>query len=207
MKLYFVRHGESVANILHEFSNSGVKHPLTEKGVQQAHALADSLSGLRVEQIYSSPVLRAVQTSQILAESLQAPLQITEALREWSVGIYEGTTDPHGWELHLQVQEDWFFHQKLDSKMPEGESFLEIRGRFCPFIDELVRNNQDPDRNIILVGHGGLYLAMLPAIFRNVDYAFARKYGFANTAYAIAETRPDGLYCSAWCGISPDKLF
>ena len=206
MRLYFVRHGESVANILHEFSNSGLKHPLTEKGVGQAYALAQSLAGLQVEQIYSSPVLRAVQTSQILAESLHAPMRITEALREWSVGIYEGTTDPHGWELHRQVTEDWIFHQKLDSKMPGGESFLEMQARFCPFIEELVHNNEDQDRNIILVSHGGLYGTMLPSIFRNVDYAFAWKYGFANTAYAVAEARPDGLYCSVWCGIAPDKL-
>jgi broad specificity phosphatase PhoE len=126
MKLYFVRHGESVANILHEFSNSGFKHPLTEKGVRQAHTLGQSLSGLQVEQIYSSPVMRAVQTAQILAESLHAPLLITEALREWSVGIYEGTTDPHGWELHRQVTEDWIFRQKFESKIPGGENFLEI---------------------------------------------------------------------------------
>ena len=83
MRLYFVRHGESTANLLWEFSNSGFKHPLTEKGIEQARAVARSLSGLQVEQIYSSPVMRAVQTAQILAESLQAPLEITEALREW----------------------------------------------------------------------------------------------------------------------------
>ena len=97
MKLYFVRHGESTANLLWEFSNSGLKHPLTEKGVEQARAVARSLCGVGVEHIYSSPILRAVQTAQILAEGLRAPLAITEALREWSVGIYEGTADPVGW--------------------------------------------------------------------------------------------------------------
>ena len=70
MKLYFVRHGESTANLLREFSNSGFKHPLTEAGVEQARLVAHSLSGLQVERIYSSPVMRAVQTAQILGESL-----------------------------------------------------------------------------------------------------------------------------------------
>ncbi len=70
MKLYFVRHGESTANLLREFSNGGAKHPLTEKGVEQARTVARALSGLQIEQIYASPVLRAVQTAQILAESL-----------------------------------------------------------------------------------------------------------------------------------------
>jgi broad specificity phosphatase PhoE len=135
MRLYFIRHGESAANLLHEFSNSGHKHPLTENGFAQAQSLARRLSGLSVAQVYTSPILRAQQTAQVLADSLQAPLQINQALQEWSVGIYEGTSDPRGWERYSQVQQDWFVHQKWDSKMPGGESFLEIQGRFIPFIE------------------------------------------------------------------------
>lgn len=202
MKLYFVRHGESTANLLWEFSNTGFKHPLTEKGVEQARAVARGLSGVQIEQIYTSPIMRAVQTAQILAESLQVPLEITEALREWSVGIYEGTTDPVGWALHRQVRDDWFIHQKLDSKMPGGESFYEIQERFVPFIEALVRDDGNSNRSVVLVGHGGLYMAMLPVIFRNVDFDFASQHGFSYTAYASAETRSDGLYCLSWCGVS-----
>lgn len=200
MKLYFVRHGESTANLLREFSNSGFKHPLTEMGVEQAHQLKDSLGGLQIAKIFSSPVMRAVQTAQILAENLPAPLELTEALREWDVGIYEGTTDPRGWELHRQVQEDWFFRGKLDSKMPGGESFNDIQKRFMPFIEKITQEGQ-PGQNLILVAHGGLYIAMLPVIFRNIDFEFAYQHQFPNTAYALAETRSDGLCCLAWCGI------
>jgi broad specificity phosphatase PhoE len=203
MRIYFIRHGESAANLLGEFSNSGFKHPLTERGILQALSVARVLSSLQIEQIYSSPVMRAVQTAQIIAASLSAPVEITEALREWSVGIYEGTTDPAGWEMHRQVQEDWFIHQRLDSKMPGGESFREIRDRFVPFIEGLVQNCGNPNRKIILVGHGGLYLAMLPEIFSNVNFTFARQHGFPYTAYTVAETRSDGLYCTSWCGLSP----
>ena len=204
MKLYFVRHGESTANLLREFSNSGFRHPLTEAGVEQARIVARRLSGLQVERILSSPVMRAVQTAQILAKVLLAPLQITEALREWSVGIYEGTTDPVGWELHRQVQELWFSHQQFDSRMPGGESFHDIRNRFVPFIEGLVSGGRDSDRNIVLVGHGGLYMAMLPLIFKNVDFAFAYHHGFPYTGYAVAEPRPEGLHCLYWCGASLD---
>ncbi len=201
MELYFVRHGESTANLLREFSISGFKHPLTEQGVKQARATARALSGLSVEQVYASPVMRAVQTAQILAESLQAPLTVAEALREWNVGIYEGTTDPTGWDLHRQVQEDWFVHRKFDSKMPGGESFDDIRERFVPFIERLTRNGENLPQRIVLVGHGGLYMAMLPVIFSNVDFDFARTHGFSYTAYAVAETRSGGLYCMSWCGV------
>jgi broad specificity phosphatase PhoE len=113
MRLCFVRHGESTANLPEEFSNNEFRHPLTAKGIEQARLLAVSLDGPLVERIYSSPVMRTVQTAQILAERLSTPLEYTEALREWSAGIYAGTTDPAGWDLHRQVQGDWYM--KIES--------------------------------------------------------------------------------------------
>jgi broad specificity phosphatase PhoE len=162
--------------------------------------VAGALRGLDFERIYASPVLRAVQTAQILAQALQAPVEISEALREWSVGIYEGTTDPRGWELHQQVQDDWFIQRRLESKMPGGESFNEIRERFVPFIEGLLEQEGHSERRVALVGHGGLYLAMLPVILRNVDFAFARQQGVPYTAVVEAEARPEGLTCIFWAG-------
>lgn len=201
MKLYFVRHGQSEANLLHEFSNSGLKHPLTEQGREQARQLALSFSGEPIERIYSSPVLRAVQTAQVLSAALQAPLEITEALREWSVGQYEGTTDPVGWEMHRQVQQDWFFAQKYDSKMPGGENFYEIRARFGALIEQLIANANDSDRRVICVAHGGLYIAMLPIFINNIDHDFAIQQGFPYTGRVETELRPEGLVCLSWCGV------
>jgi broad specificity phosphatase PhoE len=201
MKLYFVRHGESVANILREFSNSGVKHPLTEKGIEQAQLLAHQLADIQFERIYSSPVLRALQTARIVADKRGLDVEVTEALREWNVGIYEGTTDPRGWKLHGSVQADWFFHHKPESKMPGGENLIEIKDRFVPFIDGLVQRYRHTDHNILCVAHGGLYMAMLPVIFKNIDHAFANEHGVAHTTPTIGEIHLDGLYCTSWCGI------
>ncbi len=204
MKFYFVRHGESEANLLREFSNSGVKHPLTAKGLTQAQELAQTLQGIPFASIYSSPVLRAQQTAQIVSEQVGVPVEVTEALREWNVGIYEGTTGPAGWKLHREVQEDWFFHNKPESKMPGGENLIEIKNRFVPFIETLIEQNQDSDRNILCVAHGGLYTAMLPLILKNIDYAFADEHGIPHTTPTVAELRADELYCTAWFG-SPLK--
>jgi probable phosphoglycerate mutase len=131
---------------------------------------------------------------------LQVEVEVTGALREWDVGIYEGTTGPQGWQLHRQVQEDWYFNYKLESKMPEGESFIEIRERFVPFIEGLLQDGQNPDEELVLVGHGGLYICMLPVVLQNINHEFAVQHGFANTAYALGETQVDGLYCTEWCG-------
>jgi broad specificity phosphatase PhoE len=201
VKIYFVRHGESVANVLGEFSNSGYKHPLTSLGIEQARLLGESLTSFNISRIFTSPVLRAVQTAEILSRILNAKVEITEALREWSLGIFEGTRDESGWAMHRQVLEDWLVHRRLDSKIPGGESYLEIKERFVPFIDQLVQEGQNTDKNVVLVGHGGLYITMLPVIFKNIDYEFSIQHThFPNTGYALGETRPDGLYCVSWCG-------
>ena len=50
------------------------------------------------------------QTADILAQACGVPVAITDALREWDVGIFERTADQRGWDMHRQVQEDWFVH-------------------------------------------------------------------------------------------------
>jgi bisphosphoglycerate-dependent phosphoglycerate mutase len=73
MKLYFVRHGESEANLLHEFSNRGHKHGLTTHGKAQATTLAHRLRGAGVTHLFSSPLLRALETTAILAHQSPWP--------------------------------------------------------------------------------------------------------------------------------------
>ena len=206
MKLYFVRHGESVANLIGEFSNIDSVHPLTERGIEQAHILAGRLALHEEIQIYTSPILRAVQTAEILADNLRAPIHQVEALREWSVGVYEGTNDPAGWALHRKVQEDWFEHKQYRSKMPGGESFLDIQERFIPFIESLIQGNSHRQKNIILVAHGGLFQAVLPGILTNVEPSFVHQEGFPFTACIAAETGPEGLKCVSWNN-RPFKLY
>jgi 2,3-bisphosphoglycerate-dependent phosphoglycerate mutase len=201
MKIYFIRHGESSANVQQIFSNSGNKHPLTQRGIEQAQRLASELVNCGITRIFSSPILRARQTAEILAGSLQENVEITEALREWSVGILEGTSDPQGWALHRQVQEDWYFHANLDSKIPEGESFNEITRRFQPFVRGLIAGGEEADGNIALVSHGGLYLAMLPRVLTNVSIDFALEHLMPNASFILAEPGPDGLRCLEWCGV------
>ncbi len=208
MRLYFVRHGESTANVLGEFSNQASQHPLTDLGVQQAKTLAGTLAGVPFAQIYASPVLRAAQTARILADRLQAPLTFSEALREWSVGIYEGTRSPEGWEKHRQVQEDWFIYNRPESRLPGGESLLDIRARFTPLIEALVKAPNLAGQNVLLVAHGGLYLAMLPALMDNLDYPFAHRMGYPHTVPTIAEPLPGEspqLHCLSWCGQPPPE--
>ena len=105
MKLYFVRHGESEANTRHVISNRESLFGLTALGKKQAIILADQLKDIPVTAIYSSPVLRAKETADILSQSLRQPYQVTEALREYDCGILEDKSDAASWIMHREIAE------------------------------------------------------------------------------------------------------
>jgi broad specificity phosphatase PhoE len=199
MKLYFVRHGESEANVLRVISNRGWVHPLTEKGRCQAYDLADRLCGAGIAKIYTSPLQRAVQTAEILGQSLEVEVEITDALREFDCGIAEGRLDAEAWSLHAWVSQEWAVHHRWDSRIENGESFNDMRNRFLPLVNGLVRDFAGYPYNFVLIGHGALYYHMLTQALVNLPKDFSGP--FPNTGYVLAEARPEGLTCLEWCGI------
>lgn len=198
MKLYFVRHGESEANLLREFSNRGLKHGLTEKGRQQARALAHSLQSAPVAAIFSSPLLRACQTAEILAQALGLAVQVTDALREFDCGILEGKSDAASWQQYGQLSEAWLNGQMWDQRIEQGESFLDIQQRFVPFVEQIVRAYRTSAQAVVLVGHGGTYRCMLPLVLRNIDFRFSAAHGLNHTTVIAAELTSDGLVGLTW---------
>lgn len=200
MKIYFTRHGESEANLLREHSNRGFRHPLTAKGREQAAALARNLAGVAVTRLFASPVMRAVQTAEILSEALGVPYEITDALREYDCGILEGRADEAAWQTHFAVFEAWVRRREWAQRIEGGESFLEIRDRFVPFIEQLIAEYGASSANIVLVGHGGLYRCMLPLVLVNADVEFVLNQPMGCTTRIIAETRPEGLIWIEWEG-------
>jgi broad specificity phosphatase PhoE len=199
MRFYFVRHGESEANVLHEVSSRGWKHPLTAKGRQQVADLAQALSNLSVTRLFSSPLLRAVQTAEILRQVWQTPVEVVDLLHEYDCGILEGRSDFEAAKIHHRVLQDWMQHHQHDSRFEQGESFKDIRDRFVPFIENLVQEYHATDSNIVCVAHGGLYRCVLPIILVNVDGQYAMKTSIPNAGCVIAESADNGLRCIKWC--------
>lgn len=200
MFLYFVRHGESEANLIHEFSNRGWKHGLTQLGISQVQSLADNLGDIRVRRIYSSTLMRGVQTAEILALKFHVEVEVTDALREFDTGVNEGRTDAQSWELWRTVMDEWMRLKRYDSRIPGGESFNDMRQRFFPFIERIRSEYTDPSDCLLLIGHGGLFYCMLPLLLNLVDFAEVESLEFPNTAYVLAESTSAGLVCREWCG-------
>lgn len=198
MKLYFVRHGESEANTRHIISNRESSFHLTALGKQQAQALAENLGGIQFDAIFCSPVLRARETADILSAAFTVPYQINEALREYDCGILEERADEESWKLHRYYFNEWMLRRNYDIKPDEGECFLDIQNRFLPFIESLKERDHE---NILLIGHGGLFLLMLPLILANINNEFVCEHGIGHTECIVAEFSSDGFVCKQWGNI------
>lgn len=195
MKLYFIRHGESEANTRHIISNRASPYHLTERGRQQAQQLAERLADVPIDAIFSSPVLRARETAQILSTAFGVHYQVTEGLREYDCGILEERCDAESWALYSKYYKEWTLHQNWESKPEGGENFLDIRNRFLPFIESLKDGGRE---NILLIGHGGLFQLMLPLILTNVDSDFVRSHMIHHTEPIIADLNSEGWVCRQW---------
>ena len=200
MKIYFARHGESQANILHEISNRGLRHPLTTRGREQAAVLAGRLQGLPILRIYCSPLLRALETAMMLATRLSLDYEVVDALREFDCGIAEGRSDAGAWKHWQGAVDAWILRRNYEHRIDGGESFHDIQNRFVPFIERLVREYGSTSAHILCVGHGGLYWLMLPLVIRNVSYDLFTQYGIEFTSCFVADYHSEGLYCVEWNG-------
>ncbi|CDY77442.1 putative phosphoglycerate mutase family protein [Caballeronia glathei] len=127
-ELWLIRHGET------EWSRSG-QHtgrtdiPLTERGREQARALAAVLAAARFDRVLSSPMSRAIETCRLAGLGEHA--QQEPDLREWDYGIYEGRKTK---EIRDDVP-DW---SVWTSPIPEGESVGQIQARALSLIERLL---------------------------------------------------------------------
>jgi len=201
MRLYFVRHGQSEANVLEVISNRGRVHPLTDLGRQQAAQLAQSLASLPITKIYTSPLLRAIETVVIVSAALGLPFELADALREPDCGIMEGRSDEAAWAEHRRTWTAWLEGRRYDDRIEGGESFNDVRARFGPFLARLLVDHSETSDQVLLISHGALIYTMLSVTLANAEETFAEWRPIPNTGVIIVELRSSGLVCREWCGV------
>ncbi len=156
--LYLIRHGENLANITREFSYKLVDYPLTPKGVMQAEQTALYFQEKPIDAIYASPLRRAYQTAEIIAEHHHLPVTILEEFREVNVGDLEmlPPTDAN-WRMHDQIVDRWV-QGFVSESFPGGENFLELIERSRRGLLEVTRGRDQ--QRIIIAAHGGILAAI-----------------------------------------------
>ena len=146
MKLYIVRHGETVWNVENKICGM-TDSPLTEKGCQQARELGRKVkeSGVHIDEILYSPLSRAADTAKAVAEATGLPARCEPRLREQCFGRYEGTPRD-GEEFRISKTH---FADRYDG----GESMMQLAQRIYNLLDEL---KEQQDKTYILVAHNGI---------------------------------------------------
>lgn len=197
----FVRHGESQANVDRIFANRD-DHPaeLTPAGIEQAHQLARTLVNEPITHIYSSPLRRARQTAELVASELGLLPIVSDALREYDVGEFEGL--PYGddaawrWREYERIDAEWQ-DGRHDARLPGGESLADVRSRFLPFMEHLASQHAPTDA-LAVVSHGGLYRLMFPLLFANVSTEITRRHGIGHCETIVAVREDDAWQCRQW---------
>jgi broad specificity phosphatase PhoE len=159
-ELLLIRHGQSEFNAERRWAGWEHRSPLTGQGEAEAQALADDLaSESDIEWVYTSPLLRARQTAQIIGKALGlTPLELAE-LREVNVGHVGGLTTE---EFGANYPEDfarWQDRTDIGFTWPGGENRCGFFRRTARAMDHIV--SMHPDDKVVVVCHGGVIRAAL----------------------------------------------
>ena len=176
-KIWFIRHAESEANVRRIYDNGESTFGLTANGLEQAKAIARSFSSLPIRRVYTSPILRAMQTAQEICVTTDKQMQIAPELSEYNMGIYEGTSSLPGSPGSIsdrQTKIRWYEHGDYDGRSPGGESLNEMKRRFLPFVRRAAENAGKNPGILMMVTHGGILTAMLPFVFENLSFDFVQ---------------------------------
>lgn len=154
--LYIVRHGETEFNIKEIMMGYTVDSALTKKGKEQARKIAEELSHIHFDAVFSSDLSRAKRTAEIITLERKLAIKTTQALREQCYGKYEGKTyavfESELREL-LEKYEELSDKEKLHFRLEGGmETDAEAGTRFITFIREIAVAY--PGKTVLVVSHG-----------------------------------------------------
>ncbi len=162
----WARHGQNEANLSRQFSHRRLDLDLTAVGRKQAEQLATRLD-TRLSQatepppLFSSPLRRARQTAQVVANRLGTHLVVLDELRELDVGELDGRSDPEAWTVYESVLTGWRIGNH-DRRFPGGEDWHELRSRLSAALREIA--GRTPTGIAVVVAHGANLRAALPGL-------------------------------------------
>ena len=92
MRIYVIRHGETLLNYKGVLQG-WLDVSLNEKGKEEARKTGEELKGIIFKKAFSSPLIRAKETTKIILEAsgnLTTPLRLENRIKEINFGEYEG---------------------------------------------------------------------------------------------------------------------
>ena len=139
--------GRGACSIVYKYGTDFVIKALNEKGIEQAKDVKDKLKNKQIDLILCSPLIRAVETANIINDSRNIPILIDEKLSERDFGEFEGmpTTD-------FDYEAFWSYKQNIQYN--KAENIKDFFQRVYGFLDNIYLKYKD--KRILLVAHGGI---------------------------------------------------
>lgn len=153
-----IRHGQTEWNRGAERFRGHADLPLNQTGLAQAQKIATRLAGEKISALYSSPLQRALQTAQPLADAQHLEIQRHDGLLDINFGALEGMTVEEAKQAFPEVIEKWLTAPGR-VKFPKGDSFKTMRTRIENMLDELAAKHSG--ETVALVSHKVVCGAML----------------------------------------------
>ena len=160
MILYCVRHGESTYNVEGRLQGQSDEPRLSPLGLKHAQALVAALGQLKIDAIYSSPLTRARETAQPLADALGLPVAYDDRLKEIDIGVFQGTLAAELGDRFPQEAARWR-SQNPDYRIPNGESRRELMQRAEAAFQAIHATGH---AQVAVVAHGGVLAAAFKAL-------------------------------------------
>ncbi|HET6716112.1 MAG TPA: histidine phosphatase family protein [Nitrososphaeraceae archaeon] len=146
-----MRHGQADNNVNRVLVGRHLESHLTEKGQMQVKETAKLLKSMSISKIYSSPVTRAIETTQIVGEELGLDYEIDDRLYEIDLGKLAGTN----YDEVLNKYGNLFlsFYMGDDSVLSNHgvESFTAVKSRIRDLLDQVMARHDN--HNVLLVTH------------------------------------------------------
>lgn len=148
-RIYFIRHGESESNLIHQFAGS-LDMSLTERGREQAAATAAFLKDVPFTAVYSSDLKRAYDTAQAVAKPRGMSVIGDQRLREIYAGDWEGRSYDD-LDREFAVSYGVWRTQIGLAQCPNGESVAQLQDRVNRCVQDIVQNH--PNQYVCIVTH------------------------------------------------------
>jgi broad specificity phosphatase PhoE len=154
MKLILVRHGQTDLNRQKRLTGRS-EESLNKDGLSQVQDIIPELEKVNFDMIFSSPLLRARQTAEIIANYFKMNVIIDDRIVERDFGLLSGKTwdEAKEYSKNKDLKED-DMQQRYDYRPYEGESIEDVKKRYSNFIQEM--KNKHYNKTILVVAHGGI---------------------------------------------------
>jgi broad specificity phosphatase PhoE len=166
--LLLVRHGQTDWNVSGQIMGQRPV-PLNETGERQAHRLAELLRSRPIRAIYTSPVVRAQRTAEIVGSVLQVPVTAEPGLCEIGCGEWEGR---YWKDLADDLVRHDFYAKPAEARPPGGETLLEVQARAVQAVERVTASAGSGQ--LVLVSHADVVRAIL-AHYLELDLQMVRR--------------------------------